>query len=749
MKGKLLPLTGLFAFLVLSVVWASPSGSTATNWNPFFGPTDFYRLDPTTPGVNSDVHAQFNIATPSANHTDLFGGRITFGDPDVVIAGAGAVPGTGAYMGSLNTVAILGLANEGCNNQVPITFNFVEANVVVSASGMTPNVTLTSPIGAGDTSFIYTSTGDPIGPSDSNPAHTRAEIEIDSEQMLVTTITEGTNTYSNVTRGWNGTAAAAHAAGAQVRKVNIIFPAGPASNLLANVAEDDGDLDNNGTAEFPSLAGNQIADGADAVPSFVRDSLDPNGNPDDGGAIQAHARYFGVAFVAGTLISVLQPVIMAPGSLTILPNLSWASAAWGYASVMLWQDPLAPPSNSAISDFCNFTSNTFLFGTTHDNSCTGVSPPVGCTGAGAGFTLRLAQDGGCPGTTTPNECGSARSTNPATAQRVRFYEYTVSQRDYDNDGHENALDTCPYHPNASWNPRNFNVSSGGDGDSDGLPDACDPAPAVSNSDQDGDGWQNRIDNCPTITNAAPDGGGGTTPNAFQFDQDISAGVSVPDGGPRSDSIGPACDVAGNSCGGCPALTPTGANGHYHAAYATQTICIGGATSACSATVDDDGDGVVNARDTCQGGANPPALFTGASGADTLSVAAGAGATSITVGDVTGFSVFSPIVINSPLETVRYITNIVSNTLSLDTALSAAHGIGDPVAQVMFAQSPGDFDANGFADTIDVSLVAASFASEGGNPAADPGYQGRVDVNYDSIIDMEDVSLIAGLFGSTC
>ena len=84
---------------------------------------------------------------------------------------------------------------------------------------MTPNVTLTAAITNAATSFTYTSTGDPIGPSDSNPAHTRAEIEIDSEQMLVTSINEGTNTYSSITRGWNGTTPAAHAAGAQIRKV--------------------------------------------------------------------------------------------------------------------------------------------------------------------------------------------------------------------------------------------------------------------------------------------------------------------------------------------------------------------------------------------------------------------------------------------------------------------------------------------------------------------------------------------------
>ena len=160
----------------------------------------------------------------------------------------------------------------------------------------------------------------------------------------------------------------------------------------------------------------------------------PNANPDDATAIQARARYFAVAFVASSLVTILQSVIMEPGALTALPNLGWAQSTWGYPSVTFLQDPMGPPSNSAVTDLCNFSSNTVLFGTTHDNSCTAAAPPPACTGTGAGFTLRLAVDGGCPGATAPNECGSARSTNPAIAQRVRYYQYAVSQRDYDNDG---------------------------------------------------------------------------------------------------------------------------------------------------------------------------------------------------------------------------------------------------------------------------------------------------------------------------
>ncbi len=764
MTRKPLVLFFILAAVTLAAVWVSPHDTQATTWAPSFGPTDFYRLDPLTTSANSDIHTQYNVPAPSANFSGLMGRAITFGDPDVFTASAAQIPGVGAYMGQLQSTAQLGLANEGCNSQIPVTFNFVEANVTVSTLAMTPNVTLTSAIGTGDTTFTYTSTGDPIGPSLSNAGgFTKAEIEIDSEQMLVQGINQATNTYSTVTRGWNGTTAAAHSAAAQIRKVNVIFPAGPDDNLLANMAEDDGDFDNNGTAEFPQFAGNQVSDGADAgAPSFIRDSLDPDGDPDNGGYVTPHTRYYGVAFVANTLIVTLQFVILPPGALTQFQSLDWASTAWGYPSVTFLQDPLAPPSNSAISDFCNFSSNTTLYGVPHDNACTGtVTPPAACTGTGASFTLRLAVDGGCPATvsTNPNECGLAgqtngicaavtcpRQTNPATAQRVKYFQYGVSQRDLDNDGHENALDVCFNVANPTWNPRDFNVSSGSDVDADGLPTACDPNDGASNLDEDGDGWQNRIDNCPLVANAAPGGGGGTVANTFQFDLDIDPGVNniatdVPDGGPSSDSIGPACDA-----------NPTAANGHYHANYATQTICIGGANSECSDTTDDDGDLMANSRDTCRAGSNPPTYFAGPSGADTLASLATAGSTSITVVDPTGFTQNSMIRIQSPDERVRWITNIVGNTLSLNEALSSAHAAGAAVQQVSFTQSSRDLNNSGFVDTGDIALLTGVFGRGGGDTSQPAGYEARLDINPgvpSNFIDTGDIAQLTGMFGAAC
>jgi hypothetical protein len=741
------------------------------------------------------VHAQFNILPPSANASPHFGGLIGFDDADVSIASAADIPGTGAFMGRVDSVATFGIANEGCNTQTPITFNLIEAETATTAGSFTNGGPMTvgggglPPAAAGtNTDFTYVHPLNPLGLKENTngvsgyqggpglgpaaPGPTQEgnrlvavnEISVDSEELLVVGVDYPTKQY-RVIRGWNGTVPAPHLAGAEVKRVNVIYPNGPGSNLLANLGEDDGDLDNNGTAEGSA---NSIPDGADAVASFVRNSLDPNVQAQDGGSVQARARYLGVAYVANSLIVILQLVIMDPGAfaspIAPFPGLEWATSAWGYPSVTFLQDPQAPPSDSAITDFCNFTSNTFLYGVTHDNACTGASPPVACTGSGAGFTLRLAVDGGCPGITTPNECGSVRLRTPSTTAAcggqaagwsscsLRFYEYAMSQRDYDNDGIENSLDTCPTNPNPSWDPRAPNALSGGDADGDGLPAACDPNDGVSNADQDADGggtgWFNRGDNCPTVSNTAPIM---TNPNQLQYDQDVPPGQYVPDGGPPSDGIGPECDP-----------NPTFPNGHYHATYAAETICIGAAANQCSDTLDDDDDGVVNSRDTCIGGFNPPTGFPGPAGQDTMTVAVGAGASTITVGSTAGFTVGSPIMIGWPAgfgtrETLRYITGIGPNTIAFSPPVSRDHPAGTDVRQVAFAQSIRDLNNDGYVDQIgDISKMSGRFNTQGGNPQGNTGnppngnYVARFDLNNDSFIDViGDIQRVAGVYGAAC
>ena len=576
----------------------------ASTFNPqFSAPVTF---SDTAPGGHPDITIPFDIPPPSA-----LGGAVNFSDPSLTTATDAQIP-TGAYIGRINTVAKLGIANEGCVTDSPVDFDLIDA---------------------------------------STPATT-----------------------------------------------NVLIAGGSSNSAAGNLAEDDGDLDENGSVEHPEFANNGIPDGADAYPTFVRDSLDPDGPGGPQPPVAPNARYFGTAVVAGVLIIPIDIVILPPGALAVFPNQAWMTPAWGAPSTIILGDPEAPPSYNGISDFCNLSSTSTIFGVSHDNACTAVTPPPECTSSFSGFSMRKASDGGCPGSTVPNECGFNRATNPATTKTLKARVFAVSERDYDGDGHGNSLDVCSYTSNPTWDPRQFNALSGGDADGDGLPTACDPNDTVFNNDQDGDGWPNRVDNCPLTANSDPGGGGGTTPNTFQWDRDVPRDSAISDAGPHADGIGPACDIAANSCVGCPGLlSPTTANGHYHATMVVSNVCIG------LAGADSDGDGVCNVNEppasNCAGGVNDTDC-------------------------------------DDDLVSDRFDNCIAGANPRLPN----------------FAQSQRDLTVDGFSDISDVSLLTGVFGAGGfgGVATTNPnGYEGRFDLNYDGFVDISDVSLMTGIFGATC
>jgi Thrombospondin type 3 repeat len=111
------------------------------------------------------------------------------------------------------------------------------------------------------------------------------------------------------------------------------------------------------------------------------------------------------------------------------------------------------------------------------------------------------------------------------AGNYKYTVFTVGQRDADNDGYMNSMDTCPFVAN-SGSPI---VIAGGDADQDGMDAACDPNDDLTaggaNSDVDGDGYLNRQDNCPLITNGQESS---DDPTGNQNDEDF-------------DTIGDVCD----------------------------------------------------------------------------------------------------------------------------------------------------------------------------------------------------------------
>lgn len=344
--------------------------------------------------------------------------------------------------------------------------------------------------------------------------------------------------------------------------------------------------------------GNGLPDGVDKYPSFLNETFDGK---------QPVARFFGASFIQGSWVT-LNFVFFSPGEtfeaagedITLDPNL-------GVPGVTVLNNPEAPAAAGPISDFCApLLSDNITLGKTMDNPCTpadvdgaacpGGDTPVfqnrgyplfpcetgnsfdedgdgkvndGCPQAGANAESGAECDNdisddledsdvndGCPqvgdqseGARIPGDCsatdegGCSFRQNPATAGPVTFTTLSASQRDADGDGIENGLDVCALTANPGWDPR----GASNDGDLDGIPDACDPDPAVQGSqspftckagivgpDEDQDCFSNRADNCPLDNqlanpNLPPDTDNLPAPN----DED-------------NDGIGDACDPNPNN-----------------------------------------------------------------------------------------------------------------------------------------------------------------------------------------------------------
>jgi hypothetical protein len=302
----------------------------------------------------------------------------------------------------------------------------------------------------------------------------------------------------------------------------------------------------------------------DAYPSYLNTIFDPDGvsgaDPFTGvQPVQPLARYAGATNVVGTSV-VLDLVVFAPG---VLANAGFganhpftATSTIGYTSIAVLNDPTVEASHGSISDFCSPLGTTAI--------TYGIAKTNPCKGGGGGAACDTAPEISAPtaGANTLN-----RYSNPAYGASQAWISQHESLRDFDGDGVENSLDACALVVD-TYNPR---APAGGDADSDGMPDPCDPNDADGNTDHDGDGWENSYDNCPLASN----------PTQADNEQTVAYSTTAPTGGPRGDSIGDACD-SDNTVSDGAFLTTTTTNNH--------TITGVGA-------VDSDGDGISDTAET--------------------------------------------------------------------------------------------------------------------------------------------------------
>jgi hypothetical protein len=233
--------------------------------------------------------------------------------------------------------------------------------------------------------------------------------------------------------------------------------------------DDPGDVDATGE-EFEDDDLDGIPNGAEMYPEYltrliygpmVWDVGDPGSAP-----LQPMLRSYGKTRVADTDVS-LQFLLMEPGiTINGLP----IPATSGYSLITVLQntgDPGAISTPGAITDSCSpVTSLATTFGVTRNNPAT------------------AADEGGTAVLTVPD---------PGTYEA---HALLFSNRDEDNDGVENQMDTCATIANVG----NPTIAFSGDVDGDGLDAACDPNDNAFEQDQDGDSFLNRGDNCPLFTN---------------------------------------------------------------------------------------------------------------------------------------------------------------------------------------------------------------------------------------------------------
>jgi hypothetical protein len=302
---------------------------------------------------------------------------------------------------------------------------------------------------------------------------------------------------------------------------------------LKNSSVDIADVDNDTSwilkptsATIPDSDGDGLKDYEEKYPSFLNDMLDPDGSgpllP-----LQPRARLAGHTSVAGNWVFV-QFLIFNPGQMTAMGGIyAQMTAEKGAPNLVVLDNPKQTQggnSPGAIADFCTpLKTTTTLYGVTLDNPAS-----------------------------VPNEAGFNRQANAAGGTGIALTgthmatNYSQSERDIDNDGFENDLDGCRYTPDlATWNPRTsacVRGSNPGDQDCDMLPSSCDPNDAVNNTDQDADGYDNAQDNCPMVANGCKDGTCGPIFNAaWDNQEDSDSGLTNTDLGPRTDSLGDACD----------------------------------------------------------------------------------------------------------------------------------------------------------------------------------------------------------------
>src|SRR5207244_3370725 len=112
----------------------------------------------------------FDIPPPPA-----LGGAVNFSDPSLANATDAQIP-TGAYIGRINTVAKLGIANEGCVTDSPVDFDLIDASTPATTNVL---------IAGGSGNSAAGNLAEDEGPLDPQPLRSRGSAVVQRHLVLL------------------------------------------------------------------------------------------------------------------------------------------------------------------------------------------------------------------------------------------------------------------------------------------------------------------------------------------------------------------------------------------------------------------------------------------------------------------------------------------------------------------------------------------------------------------------------------